>query len=91
MQQHDHQKLPPRNSKCLEIDSVSTDSRGTLCVPGSSYSTPLFEKLYITVSSIAMNRPTITSFARLGRSKLFPYYGHQSTPPAPKIANSIAI
>jgi len=58
---------------------------------GGSYSTALVVKLYISASSIAIDRPTITSFADFGPSELSPYYGVQSAPPEQKITKYIDI
>jgi len=83
-------KAAPGILKSSEIDSASSDARGMLCISGGSYSTPLVEKLYISASSIAIDRPTITSFAGFGPSELSPYYGDPPTPPAQKIAKYFA-
>jgi hypothetical protein len=90
MRQYDHQKLPPGILKSSEITSASADSSGSLYMQGGSYSTPLVEKLYISASSIAIDRPTITSFAGFGPSEPSPYYGDPPTPPAQKIAKYFA-
>ena len=85
-----YNQLLPGILNSSEITSASADPSGSLCMPGGSYSTPLVEKLYISASSIAIDRPTITSYAGFGPSELSPYYGDPPTPPAQKIAKYFA-